>query len=208
VRTVVIPHPVVEGAEAQPSARASEAGRRTIGFLGRIHPTKNVDLLLRVLAHQPSSVRLIIAGSGADGLMAELTGLAAAEGVEDRVEWRGFVDAEGRARFFEDVDLLVVPSTYECFGMSGAEALAAGVPVIASERTGIAEIIRASGGGAVCAPEEAAVGAALGAAWDPGALDRWSREAAAAATASLSYAAYGSSIDEAYRLLVSPGSRS
>jgi glycosyltransferase involved in cell wall biosynthesis len=60
-----------------------------------------------------------------------------------------FRSPDDRAAFFAGLDVLVMPSTYECFGMVAAEALSAGVPVVVTERTGIAELVRDHAAGIV-----------------------------------------------------------
>ncbi|MCA9582780.1 MAG: glycosyltransferase, partial [Myxococcales bacterium] len=79
---------------------------------------------------------LRIAGSG-DGDYARTLQQRAEGTVPDagRIEWLGSIDAEARTKLFADSDVLVLPSHMENFGMVVVEALAAGVPVIASDRT-------------------------------------------------------------------------
>ena len=73
----------------------------------------------------------------------------ARDGLAGRVRLLGFVAPRDRAAFFAAVDVLVMPSTYECFGMVAAEALSAGLPVIVTPQTGIAEIVRAHEAGVI-----------------------------------------------------------
>lgn len=147
IHPVVLPHPV----EAVPSPKGVvRTGRLRVGFLGRFDPKKNLDLLLQAL---PPNADLIVAGDGPPETRASLRAVAAAAGVEDQIEWLGFVEGDVKARFFESLDVLAMPSRYECFGMVAAEALAAGVPVIVSPATGIAPIVRRHRCGTVVEPE-------------------------------------------------------
>lgn len=112
-------------------------GSLRIGFLGRIHPTKGVDVLLdAVLARSDNAVHLTIAGQiQDDGIHARLV---QAEG-DPRLSFVGFVDP---AELFEQIDLTVVPSRWhEPFGRVAIESLANGVPVLASNRGGLPEIV-------------------------------------------------------------------
>jgi glycosyltransferase involved in cell wall biosynthesis len=68
-------------------------------------------------------------------------------GLGHRVDFLGYISAAERAAFFARIDVLALPSNYENFGMAAAEAMAHGVPVLVSERTGLAELLRVHGGG-------------------------------------------------------------
>jgi mannosylfructose-phosphate synthase len=81
-----------------------------------------------------------------------LHAFAAKLGVSDRITWRGFVAAAEKNAFFESIDVLVMPSAYESFGVVAGEAMLRGVPAIVSPRTGIAEVISAHGGGLLAQP--------------------------------------------------------
>jgi glycosyltransferase involved in cell wall biosynthesis len=140
-RAVVIPHPVTEIANEQ--AVLHHEGPKTapiIGFLGRLHPKKNVELLIRAVARVPSA-RLVIAGDGPNDYRGRLETLANDHGARDRVEWLGFVRGREKDRFIDSVDVLAMPSEYECFGMAAAEAMAHGVPPAVSPQCGIGEIV-------------------------------------------------------------------
>lgn len=199
----VIPHPV----SRLPRTRAPGASERTVfGYLGRLHPKKGIERLLRSLGTLGPDFRLIVCGDGAGDYPAELRALAEELGVDDRVEWRGHVDEAGKTQLFESVHWMVMPSDYECFGMAGAEALSAGVPVIATSRTGIAPLISGHSCGLVVELEEGQAGldAALGdaarriAAGETEALS----ENALAAGEALGFASYGSQVEDLYRILV------
>ena len=86
-------------------------------------------------------VRVRIAGDGPDEYRRSLVELAAECSVEDRVEWLGFVSGSARDRFLDSLDIVAMPSVYECFGMAVAEAMARGVPPVVSPDCGIAETV-------------------------------------------------------------------
>jgi glycosyltransferase involved in cell wall biosynthesis len=116
----------------------TDAGRPfTFGFMGRLVAEKGIDVLLRACRQlPPRGWRLKVAGKapGDDG---ELRALA--KGLP--VEFVGYVDS---AEFMSSVDVLVVPSVWmEPFGLTVVEAFAAGLPVIGSDRAGIAELVGA-----------------------------------------------------------------
>jgi glycogen(starch) synthase len=105
------------------------------GFLGRIEPSKGVDVLLEACRKLPTAGwRLEVAGRATDGLERYQ---AFANGLP--VEFIGFME---RDDFFDQIDCLVVPSVWpEAFGRTVAEAYARRVPVIGSAIAGIAEQI-------------------------------------------------------------------
>jgi glycosyltransferase involved in cell wall biosynthesis len=160
-RLVVIPHAV----EVSPAAMRSQARRRgpalRIGYLGRFDRKKNLDLLITAVASLGDSVVLEVAGDGPRGLRDSLITLASELNVDERITWLGFVCEEEKRSFFASLDLLVMPSTYESFGMAAAEALAHGVPVMVSPSTGIADIVRRYSCGYVVPATERGLVAAL-----------------------------------------------
>ena len=129
----------IEGVDRAYSRPERPAGRPfTFGYLGRISPEKGVDVLLRACRLLPAGGwRLIIGGAAPSSTAPEQ---ALAEGLP--VEFAGFVKPKA---FFEDVDVLVVPSLWaEPLGRTVLEAYRVGVPVIGADTGGVAELIRDS----------------------------------------------------------------
>lgn len=201
-RSAVVPHPVVDE-EDPPAAAPVGAQHRAVGFLGRLDPKKNLDGLIRALAELPADLRLLVGGDGPPEIAAELRRVAGEAGVADRVTWLGWLSPTGRAALFERIDVLAMPSRYECFGMVAAEALVAGVPVVVSDQTGLAEIVAAHGGGLVCTVEPADIAAKLGELLrESRSTAELARAARAVALERLSYAAYGRDVRDLYASLV------
>lgn len=123
------------------SLRRSSSRKRSavirLGYIGRIHPTKGVELLLHSFLKLPSNrVELWIAGKGDPNYEAKLRNMV--QGV-DNVHWLGFVSPR---ELMDHIDVLVVPSLWnEPMGRVVVEAYAHGVPVIGSNRGGIPELI-------------------------------------------------------------------
>ncbi len=201
---VVISHPVVESPRATPLP-TSVGSDLTIGYLGRLHPKKNIDVLLRALALTPDA-RLIVCGDGDTAYRDQVQTLATDLGIEDRVDWRGHVDVSGKEQLFAEADVTVMASAYECFGMAGAEAMASGRPVVVTETTGLAPIIRKFDAGAVVAQGDEVALARVLASLATGDLctKELGERALAASTATFTFAAYGSAIELVYRGLPSP----
>jgi glycosyltransferase involved in cell wall biosynthesis len=144
----VVPHAVVDDTDANGAVYTHGEIRHTFGYLGRLHPKKNIELCIRATAAL-STVRLIIAGDGPPEYLADLKRLAEATGAAPRVDFLGFIQQREKASFFDAIDGLLLVSEFECFGVAAAEALAAGVPVIVSGTTGIADVVGRHGCGIV-----------------------------------------------------------
>lgn len=130
----VIWNPIDLAPRARKRMRAADADI-VFGFLGRIEPSKGVDVLLDACRKLPAKGwQLLVAGRAIDGLESYRK---LAEGLP--VDFIGFAE---RDDFFDRIDCLVVPSVWpEAFGRTVAEAYAREVPVIGSRIGGIAEQI-------------------------------------------------------------------
>jgi len=100
-------------------------------FLGRIHPIKRLDLLAEafgiVIAQHPTA-QLVIAGPDEQGHRATVEPLFAS--YSNSVTWIGKVDDTVKRQLLDAADVLVMCSNSESFGMSVAEAMAVGTPVV------------------------------------------------------------------------------
>lgn len=122
-------------------------------FLGAIIEKKGIfDLLQAVAALREgySRLRLVLAGTGP--AQAQVLERARSLGIAPQVEMPGWVDAAGRDAWLAQADVFVLPSYYEGMPMSVLEAMAAGVPVIASDVGGIPEMIDQDINGLLIAP--------------------------------------------------------
>ena len=114
----------------------------TFGFLGRIHPIKNIDILVKSWSMKPNSsnkAKLIICGPDRENHLSYLKSLAAKLGTEN-LYFRDEVQDKGKEKFFKELDCLILPSKSENFGMVVAEALAHGVPVICTAQAPWSEL--------------------------------------------------------------------
>jgi N-acetyl-alpha-D-glucosaminyl L-malate synthase BshA len=125
----------------------ARAGERIILHISNFRPVKRVEDLVRVFAriHQEVPSRLIMIGDGPDREKAAT--LAAQLGVGD---WVRFL---GKQRELVDMlsvaDLFLLPSEEESFGLAALEAMACGVPVVASTAGGLSEVVRDGKDGAL-----------------------------------------------------------
>ena len=144
-------------------AAAARVPRRTEGViktLGRFVPKKGFDVLLRAAAQsagQGATFRLEIGGDGPE--RKALQSLAGRLGIADRVRFCGWVDDV--AAFLADADLFVLPSRIEPFGIVVLEAMACGVPIVATRVSGPLEILDESTALLVPSDDPAAMAAAV-----------------------------------------------
>lgn len=115
------------------------AGPLRIGTVGRLVPVKNYALLVRVFSRLPHEPRcqLVLVGDGPE--RASLERLAADLGVADRLEFLGHRDDV--PTILRSLDVFVLPSLNEGMSNTLLEAMAAGLPVLASDVGGNGEII-------------------------------------------------------------------
>ncbi|ACJ01351.1 glycosyl transferase, group 1 family protein [Rhodospirillum centenum SW] len=204
-RAAVIHHAVVDDRDV-PSAARRKGSMLRLGFLGRLHPKKNLDVLIRALALLPPEVTLTVAGSGEDAAVRDLRGLAEAENVAGRIDWRGFVTGGAKDRFLAEIDLLCMPSTYECFGMAAVEALARGVPVLLSPDCGVTAPLADAGAALVADPRPGPVAAAVGTLLaDAGRWKDLSVRGQEAARTRFSFSAHGAALRALYSSLPAAG---
>lgn len=112
-------------------------------FVGRIYPEqKGLETLVRAMARLPSGlgVRLRMVGEDWGGAV-RVKELARALGIADRIELPGPVPRDVLRREYARADLFVLPSLFEPFGIVLLEAMAAGLPIIASRVGGIPEVV-------------------------------------------------------------------
>jgi glycosyltransferase involved in cell wall biosynthesis len=117
--------------------RAGAADRvRTILFVGRHHRIKGLANLVDAwkLAARPGW-RVVLAGPNQDGYADEVLARAAANGVAESVKYLGSVFGAEKDALYASSDVFVLPSFSENFGSVVVEALAQGVPVIATKGT-------------------------------------------------------------------------
>ncbi len=138
------------------SASRSSTSPLRIAFLGRLHPTKGLDVLLRALAAVPDArLALDVFGvpesTDSGGYAGSVRALA---GVDPRISFLAAVPNGEVTSLLSDYDLLAVPSLWlETGPLVVLEAFAAGIPVIGSNRGGIAELVEDHVNGLLVEPE-------------------------------------------------------
>ena len=141
--------------DAIPAVRIGETSVPVIGAVSRIRREKGIDVLLDAFSRITSAgARLRIVGDGPDRTALEKRGVL-------NVEWAGQQPWEQAVALMKGMDIVVVPSRFEGFGLTAAEAMATGKPVIASDVDGLREVV-GDAGVLVPAGDAAALAAALG----------------------------------------------
>ncbi len=132
-------------------------------FIGSLTPRKNLPTLVRayraLLGRRPAAPDLVLAGPIPPGATRTLGPIDTAP-LCDKLRVLGYVDAPARRRLYAGASMLVLPSLDEGFGMPVLEAMTAGVPVIASTRGALPDLV--GDAGLLIDPEdEAALAAAM-----------------------------------------------
>src|SRR5687768_5531273 len=170
-------------------------------FVGTLEPRKNVGGLLDayelLLRNRPAVPSLVLAGRATAEAAPWLDRIARAP-LAGRVQHLGYVRHEDRERVFAGARVLVMPSLDEGFGLPALEAMSAGIPVVASNRGSLPEVV--GSGGMLFDPTEPATLASaieqllanedVAASWRSAGLDR---------ARALSWASAAATLRQAYK---------
>lgn len=118
------------------------AGRPVIGIVGRLAHQKGHTILLDAMAEvikEFPTVILMIIGEGPD--RQKLEEKATALNINKNILWMGVQPQNKVFEFYAIMDIFTMPSLYEGFGLTAAEAMAAGLPVVGSAVDGLCEVI-------------------------------------------------------------------
>ncbi len=117
-----------------PHGPADHRTARRVVFAGRVVKPKGLGVLIRAM--RAVDAELVVCGDGMQ--LTAMRRLARRVGVERRVRFQGWLNAERLARELAEASVVAIPSLWpEPFGLVGIEALAAGRPVVASLTGGI-----------------------------------------------------------------------
>jgi 1,2-diacylglycerol 3-alpha-glucosyltransferase len=126
-RVIVIPN----GTSRLRSQPPAEDRRPLVLSMGRLEAYKGVDTIIGAIGHLPPEITLEVIGDGP--ARASLAELAASEGVTARVTFLGAVDESRVDSALDEGRVLVTMSSHEAFGLAPLDALARGLPVVASD---------------------------------------------------------------------------
>ena len=113
-------------------------GKVRVGFIGRLDPIKRIPDLVEAISILPTEYELAIYGSGREE--ARIRSCIERLKVTDRALLKGSVETPGKA--LADMDILALPSEAEGFGLVLIEAMAAGIPVVATSAPGICDVVQ------------------------------------------------------------------
>jgi glycosyltransferase involved in cell wall biosynthesis len=171
-------------------------------FIGRLHPKKGIPLLLEALSQLRATgidAVLDVAGSGDEAYARVLAGEVQRLALGPAVRFVGFVTGEAKEQLLGSAHVFVLPAYDENFGISVAEAMAYGVPVVVSEAVGIAEDVNEARAGRICATgDAAALAGAVKELMDPEERAACGRRGVALVASTFSIGAMGSRLVEAY----------
>jgi len=125
-------------APAEARARLGiDPGARVVGWVGRLSAEKAPDLAVSAIAASAAEVTLSLLGDGPAGV--GVRELSARLGVQDRIRWHGAVAAAWQ--YFRAFDVFCLSSRTEGTPIALLEAMAAGVPVVATHVGGVPDVV-------------------------------------------------------------------
>ena len=162
---VEVPQTLPERGKFRAAAGIPEDAKVVL-YLGRLSEKKSPDVLLQAFAllckaERDAELRLVFAGPDEGGMRQKLLQTAEALEVSSRVQIRGAAYGEDKWNAYSGADVFILPSQNENFGNTAGEAVAAGTPVIVTEKCGIAPLL-ADIAGLVVPHEATAIAQAMG----------------------------------------------
>lgn len=134
----VIPNGVDLKLFSMPTKKKKKDGTLLV-TTSRLVKKNGIDDVIRALALLPTSVNFLVIGTGPDA--DDLMELSHEIGVADRVEFLGYKDISSLPFYLQTSDIFIRPSRSEGMGNSFIEAMAAELPVIATQEGGIADFL-------------------------------------------------------------------
>lgn len=149
-----LPPAEAERDSAQLRAQLGLGSHPVIGMIGRVSGEKGHKALISafpiILQAVPEAVLLVI-GTGPD--LPEIKRIAEARGLLKSIIWMDRLPQEKLFNYYRIMDVVVVPSLLEGFGLVAAEASGAGRPVVASDIDGLREVIEDGATGLLVSPD-------------------------------------------------------
>ena len=118
---------------------------KMILYLGRLSEKKSPDILLQAFASickaSGAELRLVFAGPDEGGIKEKLQQMSGALDVTSLVQVRDAAYGEEKWNAYRDADVFILPSQNENFGNTAGEAVAAGTPVVVTDKCGVAPLL-------------------------------------------------------------------
>ncbi|MBT3820492.1 MAG: glycosyltransferase [Nitrospinaceae bacterium] len=137
---------------------------KIILFLSRLHPVKGLDLLFpsfKQILKKENNVSLVIAGEPEKGYEKDIQNLLKSNGLENKVIFPGFVEGAEKSGLYSIADIFVLPSYGDNFGVAAYEAMEKGLPVLITDRVGVAPQVEQYGAGLVTGCDSGEISDAL-----------------------------------------------
>jgi len=163
------------GVEVLKRGLTDASGLKTVLFLSRLHPKKGLDLLIPALgdlARKRDDFRFVVAGGGEARHLKDVGRQLLEYGILGRTKLTGFVEGPDKAELLGEADIFVLPSYQENFGLAVAEAMAAGIPVVISDRVNLHPEVARYRAGLVTTLDRREIAAAIEKLLDDEALQR------------------------------------
>jgi len=144
--------------ETPPPVLAGEG--RLVGCFGRIRAQKGtdvfVDAMIRVLPAFPDARAVVLGRATAEhqGFLADLKQRVAAAGLTERILFPGEVGPLETPEYYRALSLFVAPQRWEGFGVTPLEAMASGVPVVATTVGAFPKLVVEGGTGSLIPPDD------------------------------------------------------
>ena len=139
-------------------------GKRVILYLGRLNPTKGLDILARSFSattHRFNDAFLLVVGPDEEGGRQTMEAILRSEGVIDKAIFTGMLTGEDKLAALNCADIFVLPSYSEGFSIATLEAMASRLPVVITEGCNFPEVAE-HGAGFVVEARETPVAEAIG----------------------------------------------
>lgn len=117
--------------------------KKILLYMGSLYPHKGPIVLTKAMAHvvkQYPDALLLIGGTGI--IENELKQLVKEQKLQDNIRFLGFVSGKYKTYYYKASDLFVLPSLTESFGNVNLEAMASGLPIVASNVGGIPDVVK------------------------------------------------------------------
>jgi glycosyltransferase involved in cell wall biosynthesis len=182
--------------------RTAKAQPGPILFLGTLEPRKNLHRLMEayalLLERRPDIPDMVLAGALGTPTRDLFSGPMSLARAIDRVRLTGYVSDDERQRLYGEASMLVLPSLEEGFGIPALEAMTLGLPVVASNRGALPEVLGSAG--ILVDPEDAnALASAIERVLDDPSLRRQMEEAGLARASQFSWRQSAERLYGAYR---------
>ena len=180
-------------------------GKRVILFLGRLSPTKGLDILARsfstISRNLPNSALLIV-GPDESGTKEKTKAILSSEGTLDRTVFTGLLTGQEKLAAMACADVFVLPSHSDVLGIATLEAMAARLPVVITEGCNFPEVAEHGAGFVVEAKDEPVAEAISALLSDPDLRVRMGENGRNLVTERYTWQATASKIADLYRSLV------